>query len=124
MTGLEWNSAGTTIFVGYGRYDHETVCTHKSALCSWNIDRLRINCNKPDLAIETSFCISALATHPEYPSIIACGFFNGEIHVYNIREEDPLAATVTDKREMHLDEVTALKWIKDPKTSKKKFLVK
>lgn len=123
VTGLEWNSTGTSIFVGYGRYDHESVCTHKAAFCSWNIDRLKINTNKPDMSIETSSCISSLATHPEYPSVVAVGFFNGEIHVYNTREAESLPTSILDKREMHKDEVTCLKWIKDVKTSKKKYLV-
>jgi WD40 repeat protein len=64
-----------------------------------------------------------MATHPEYPSVVAVGFFNGEIQVYNLREAESLAAVITDKREMHRDEVTVLKWIKDTRTSKKKFLL-
>lgn len=46
------------------------------------------------------------------------------MYVYDIRQSDPIVASVTDKNEMHRDEVTVLKWIKDPKSSKKKFLVK
>lgn len=75
------------------------------------------------MSVETSCCISSLSTHPEYPSVVAVGFFNGDIHVYNTRETDTPPTTVTDKREMHKDEVTVLKWIKDAKTSKKKYLV-
>jgi hypothetical protein len=43
--------------------------------------------------------------------------------VYDIRQSDPLVASVTDKIELHRDEVTDLKWIKDPKSAKKKYLV-
>ncbi len=120
---VEWNSSGSTIFCAYGRFDHESVCTHKGALCSWNIDRLKIDANKPDTTIETSNCISAIAAHPDYPAIIAVGLFNGEIHVYDVRQPEPLVATITDKNELHRDEITSLKWFKDPKSSKKKFLV-
>ncbi len=120
---MEWNSSGTTICCAYGRNDHESVCKHKAALCTWNIDRLKIDVNKPDVTIETSSCISSIACHPDYPGIVAVGLFNGEINVYDIRQPDPLVATVTDKNELHRDEVTVLKWIKDPKTSKKKYLV-
>ena len=124
VVAVEWNSTGSTICCAYGRYDHESVCTHKGALCTWNIDRIKIDINKPDVTIDTSCCITALAPHPEYPGIIAVGFFNGEIHVYDIRQTtDPLVASITDKNEVHRDEVTCLKWIKDPKTSKKKYLV-
>lgn len=74
---VEWNSSGTTICCGYGRYDHESVCTHKGALCTWNIDRLKIDVNKPDMSIETPACVSSVSAHPEYPAIIAVGLFNG-----------------------------------------------
>ena len=77
MVAVEWNSTCTTICCAYGRCDHESVCTHKGSLCTWNIDRLKLDKNKPDIYIETNVCISSLATHPEYPGIIAAGFFNG-----------------------------------------------
>ncbi len=75
------------------------------------------------MTIETSCCISSIACHPDYTGIVAVGFFNGEINIYDIRQTEPLVATVIDKKELHKDEVTVLKWIKDPKTSKKKYLV-
>ena len=126
---LEWNASGTTICCAYGRLDHDSICLHKGALCTWNIDRLKIDMGKPDVSIETSSCVSALATHPEYPTIVAVGLFNGEINVYDMRQAgsvadgDPLVAAVTDKNEMHKDQVTVLKWIKNAKTAKKKFMV-
>ena len=99
------------------------MCVHKGCLASWNIDRLKINPNKPDISIETSACITSLAAHPEYPAIVAVGLFNGEIFVYDIRQDDPLVAHVNNKHEMHNDEITNLKWIRDAKTGKKKYLV-
>ncbi len=77
MTAVAWTCRGGTICVGYGRYDHESLCTHKGALCTWNIDLIRINTEKPDVCIETSYCISSIATHPEHPGIVAVGLFNG-----------------------------------------------
>jgi hypothetical protein len=47
----------------------------------------------------------------------------GEIHVYDVRQTDQLVATITDKKELHRDEVTSLKWFKDPRSSKKKYLL-
>ena len=75
------------------------------------------------MVFETNFCISAMCTHPEFPSVVAVGFFNGEIQVHNIRESESIAASITEKKEMHKDEVTSLRWIKDYKTAKKKYLV-
>ena len=76
------------------------------------------------MVFDTNFCISSLATHPEYPSVVAIGFFNGEIQIYNVRESEALAAIITDKKEMHKDEITILKWVKDSRTSKKKYVVR
>jgi WD40 repeat protein len=43
--------------------------------------------------------------------------------VYDVRQADQLVATITDKKELHRDEVTALKWFKDPRSAKKKYLL-
>lgn len=75
------------------------------------------------MSIETPFCITAISTHPEHPGIVAVGLFNGEILVYDIRQNEPLVASILDKNDLHNDEVTILKWIKDIKSGKKKFLV-
>ncbi len=77
VTSVAWTCKGGTICVGYGRYDHESVCTHKGALCTWNIDLIKVQTEKPDICIETSYCVSSIATHPEHPGIIAVGLFNG-----------------------------------------------
>ncbi|CAF1068723.1 unnamed protein product [Brachionus calyciflorus] len=123
VVAVEWNSSGTTIFCGYGRFDHESVCTHKGSVATWNVDRLKMDPNKPDNLIETPCCVSSISTHPEHPAVVAVGLFNGEIHVYDTRQDDPLVATVTDKKEMHTDEITNVKWVKDPKANKKKFML-
>ncbi|XP_015768459.1 PREDICTED: WD repeat-containing protein 34-like, partial [Acropora digitifera] len=52
VTGLSWNSTGSVVAASYGRFDHEDWCTHKSALCTWNIDRRAIDPNKPDVTID------------------------------------------------------------------------
>ena len=49
--------------------------------------------------------------------------FKGEILVYDIRQNEPLVASILDKNDFHNDEITTLRWIKDVKTSKKKYYV-
>lgn len=77
VTGLSWSANGSSIFVGYGRISHEGLCMHKGAVCSWNIERYKINQNKADFCIETSFCVTSIAAHPERPGIVAAGLYNG-----------------------------------------------
>ncbi len=50
-------------------------------------------------------------------------FAEGEIFIYDIRQTDPFVASILDKNDVHNDEITVLKWIKDPKSNKKKFYV-
>jgi hypothetical protein len=83
VTSLSWSANGSTVFVGYGSTSHEGLCMHKGAVCSWNIERYKINPNKPDMTVETSTCVTALASHPERPGIVAAGLYNGlNIHMF------------------------------------------
>ena len=65
------------INISYGRLDHEDWCTHKSMLCTWNIDRRKIDANKADVAIDLPSCVMCVACHPTQPSWIAGGTFSG-----------------------------------------------
>ena len=114
---------------------------HKGVVCSWNIERYKINPSKPDMMVETSTCVTALACHPERPGIVAAGLYNGsmnpcvddieidwlilgEILVWDFREQDSLMARVLERQDLHRDSVTSLQWIREPKLAKKKFIVK
>jgi WD40 repeat protein len=77
VTSLSWSANGSTVFVGYGSISHEGLCMHKGAVCSWNIERYKINPNKPDMIVETSTCVTTLTCHPERPGIVAAGLYNG-----------------------------------------------
>jgi hypothetical protein len=47
----------------------------------------------------------------------------GEILVWDFREQDSLIARVLERQDLHRDSVTSLQWIREPKLSKKKFIV-
>ncbi|UJR27315.1 hypothetical protein I4U23_008608 [Adineta vaga] len=119
VTSLSWSANGSSVFVGYGSTSHEGLCMHKGAVCSWNIERYKINPNKPDMTVETSTCVTAVACHPERPGIVAAG----EILVWDFREQDSLIARVLERQDLHRDSVTSLQWIREPKLSKKKFIL-
>ncbi|CAF2352982.1 unnamed protein product [Rotaria sp. Silwood2] len=123
VTTLSWSSNGSSIVVGYGSTSHEGLCMHKGAVCSWNIERYKINPNKPDMNVETSTCVTTIACHPERPGIVAAGLYNGEILVWDFREQDSLIARILERQDLHRDSVTSLQWIREPKLSKKKFIL-
>nr|XP_006820378.1 PREDICTED: WD repeat-containing protein 34-like [Saccoglossus kowalevskii] len=120
-TGLSWNSIGSVIAVSYGRFDHQDWCTHKSALCTWNVDR-RVNPNKPDVTIDVSSCLMCISFHPKKPSIIAGGNFNGEIVIWDLsKEDDTIVATSGIGDDSHREPVSKVKWIEDPLSKGRKY---
>ncbi|XP_068709025.1 cytoplasmic dynein 2 intermediate chain 2-like [Montipora foliosa] len=124
VTGLSWNSTGSVVAASYGRFDHENWCTHKSALCTWNIDRRTVDQNKPDATIDVASCLMCIAFHPKLPSLIAGGTFNGEVQVWDMRREDEaLTATSGMGSDSHREPVTKVLWTLDPSSKANKYQV-
>lgn len=124
VTGLSWNSTGSVIAASYGRFDHEHWCTHKSALCTWNIDRRSIDPNKPDASIDLSSCLMCITFHPKLPSVIAGGTFNGEIQVWDTgREDETVIATSGMGSDSHREPVTKVLWSLDPSSKASKYQI-
>lgn len=124
VTGLSWNSTGSVIAASYGRFDHEDWCTHKSTLCTWNIDRKALDPNKPDANIDLSSCLMCITFHPKLPSVIAGGTFNGEVQVWDMgREDDTLIATSGMGSDSHREPVTKVLWMFDTSSKASKYQV-
>lgn len=84
VLGLSWSCNGSVLAASYGRSDHVGWCNHSSAtLAFWNIMRRQIDCSRADFTLETECCCMCIAYHPERPTIIAGGMFNGEIRVWD-----------------------------------------
>lgn len=45
--------------------------TERSYVCTWNLDRRRVNPKQPDMAIETAAPVMCVSFHPLRPSLIA-----------------------------------------------------
>ena len=81
---ISWSCNGSVLAAAYGRSDHVGWCNHSSAtLAFWNIMRRQIDVAKADFTLETECCCMCLAYHPERPTIIAGGLFNGEIRLWD-----------------------------------------
>ncbi|EEY62587.1 uncharacterized protein PITG_14354 [Phytophthora infestans T30-4] len=83
-TGVSWNATGSVIAVAYGRFDHSGWCNYRSALCLWNVFQSDLNQQKPSLVLETSSGLMCVAFHPQNPSVVAAGSFNGEVFVWDM----------------------------------------
>lgn len=111
-TQIAWNKSGSTIAAAYGRFDHESWCTHKGNLCCWNISRS--NADTPTFFTEVSSCLMCIAFHPEFPSIVAGGTFSGEISVWQTNEsvENPVLASSKTEDISHEEPVSSVSWIR------------
>jgi hypothetical protein len=73
-----WNCTGAVIGAALGRFDHEDWCTHKSTLCTWNINRRGLDPDKANVVIDVPSCLMCIHFHPQKPSYVVGGTFNGE----------------------------------------------
>ncbi|POM75684.1 WD-40 domain containing hypothetical protein, partial [Phytophthora palmivora] len=116
-TGVSWNATGSIIAVAYGRFDHSGWCNYRSALCLWNVFQSDLNSQKPSLVLETSSGLMCVAFHPQNPSIVAAGSFNGEVFVWDLEPVDYkfLSSGIGDY--FHREPVTKVAWVYDIQTA-------
>ncbi|KAK2163799.1 hypothetical protein LSH36_74g11005 [Paralvinella palmiformis] len=113
-----------TCYLRYGRYDHEDWCTHKSALCTWNLDRRTLDANKPDTVMDLSSCLMCIAYHPQKPGLIVGGTFNGEVLVWDLsREDDILVASSGIGDDSHREPISKVEWVKDQDAKGAKYKI-
>ncbi|KAJ3203523.1 WD repeat-containing protein 34, partial [Clydaea vesicula] len=111
-TDLTWNKSGSVLGVAYGRYDHESWCTHKGTLCTWNVAMKNVNTEIANFTTEVSSCLMCIAFHPEIPSIIAGGTFNGDVIVWQTNDVDnPILAYSKMEELSHEEPVSKVTWI-------------
>ena len=113
VSGLAWNSSGSTIAVVYEMDRHEDWCDHETLINIWNINRRDFDPSVPQQQIHASNCICLIKFHPKDPALLLAGGFTGEVAVYNIaRENDPLLATSYGMMmNGHKEKISSLSWI-------------
>ncbi|KAG6615377.1 WD-40 domain-containing protein [Phytophthora cinnamomi] len=116
-TGVSWNATGSVIAVAYGRFDHSGWCNYRSALCLWNVFQSDLNPQKPSLVLETSSGLMCVAFHPQNPSIVAAGSFNGEIFVWDTEPVDYRFYSSGIGDYFHREPVTKVAWVYDIQTN-------
>ncbi|KAJ3158127.1 WD repeat-containing protein 34 [Geranomyces michiganensis] len=112
VTDLTWNRSGSTVCVAYGRFDHESWCDHKGALCAWSLAG-RVVREAPMWSVETESCAMCIAFHPENPALIAGGAFNGQIFVSQTKDPqlDSIVATSKMGESTHQEPVAKVEWV-------------
>jgi WD40 repeat protein len=110
-TQVAWNKSGSSIAVAYGRFDHESWCTHKGNLAIFNISR-----NSPDtptFSTEVSSCLMCIAFHPDLPSVIAGGTFSGQVMVWQTNDslDNSILASSRTYEMSHEEPVSSVSWV-------------
>lgn len=128
VTGVTWNSNGSVIAVSYGRIDVVGWCYEKGYVCTWNVLRGDVNPTKPDLCIEVDNYVMSLAFHPDEPSLLVGGTYNGEVMVWNTTaEEDSLmaqsASSLSTSSIQHTDPIHNIMWVANKREQKVKYVI-
>jgi WD repeat-containing protein 34 len=112
---MTWNITGSSIIACYGRDDISGWCNYPGAVVIWNVFGSS-QASEPDLVLDHNICLMSIACHPENPSIIAAGSFNGEIIVWDLNTpEQPIALSPITEYS-HKEPVLDLTWVHDTAT--------
>ncbi|OXB72170.1 UNVERIFIED_CONTAM: hypothetical protein H355_000887 [Colinus virginianus] len=112
VTGVSWNATGSVVACSYGRMNDGDWGTEKSYVCTWNLDRRRLDPQRPDLVVDAASSVMCLAFHPSQPSLIAGGLFSGEVVVWDTsKAEDPLVWRTGMTDDTHTDPVYQVLWL-------------
>lgn len=111
VSSISWGPNGSTLAVGYGKWNHTSWCEDQSVVSIWCIFRRDFDHDKPNVNIDVGSCVTSLAFHPSNPSILAGGTFNGEIYLWDVFKNDPVICVSRIDEFYHWEAVTQLLWI-------------
>ncbi|XP_051174110.1 cytoplasmic dynein 2 intermediate chain 2-like [Leptopilina boulardi] len=87
ISGLTWSPGGGSLALGYSVTFHENWCNHLSKIKIYNFTRDNKFPAAPNKVLEVNSCITSILYHPQEPSILAAGLFNGDVLVWNLRDD-------------------------------------
>ena len=116
-TAVAWNASGSVVAAAYGaldRADWPAGC--ESMLCTWSVWRRQLDPKRADVALPLADCLTCLAYHPEDPSVLAGGAYNGEVLLWNFAADgdDALWGKSVMSGYSHHEPVLQLAWTKAP----------
>ena len=77
ISSLTWSTGGGTLAVGYSTIKHSTWCNDVTKIDLFNLSKDNQLMSVPNKTLEINSCCTYLLYHPEEPSILAAGLFNG-----------------------------------------------
>ncbi|KAJ3064774.1 cytoplasmic dynein with WD40 domain, partial [Podochytrium sp. JEL0797] len=109
VTAVCWNPKNTDLFaVGYGSYDFSKQGPGMIACFTLK------NTSHPEFLYTTDSGVMSLDFHPQHPSMIAVGLYDGSVLVYNMQKKvDGPLFRCNPKNGKHTDPVWQVCWQKD-----------
>lgn len=110
VTSLCWNPRYNDLFaVGYGSYDY--LRQSSGMVCCFSLK----NTSYPEYIISVESGVMCLDFHPQHPSLLAVGCYDGTVLVYDIknRSNKPIYSSCP-RSGKHSDPVWQICWRKDP----------
>ncbi|XP_064425092.1 dynein, axonemal, intermediate chain 1, paralog 2 [Latimeria chalumnae] len=109
VTALCWNPRYRDMFaVGHGSYDF--MKQHQGMLLFYSLK----NPTFPEYIFQTDSGIMCLDIHKDHPCMVAVGFYDGNVAVYNLKENSPRSTYKSSARSgKHTDPAWQVKWQKD-----------
>ncbi|XP_011499211.1 PREDICTED: WD repeat-containing protein 34-like [Ceratosolen solmsi marchali] len=107
ISDVTWSAGGGTLAVSHSATYHVTWCDDLTKIEFYNLSKDDQLISTPCKTLEVPSCVTSLVYHPEEPSIIVAGLFNGDVLVWNLRDESsvtPLQVCV------HGDLVSQVQW--------------
>jgi len=106
VTALEWNPKYPDLFaVGYGSYDF--MRQGAGMICCYSLK----NTSHPEFVFHPESGVMCLAFHPQHPSLLAVGCYDGTVHVYDVKKHTnrPLYSSSINTGK-HTDPVWQVSW--------------
>jgi hypothetical protein len=119
VAALAWAAGGARLFAACGRRDHGGWCRHAGGVAVWATGARASGSAmplSPETLVELGVCATAVAAHPDEPSVLAAGAFDGTITVWDVSAAGApalVAATPADADYLHRDAVVGLAWARD-----------
>ena len=121
-TSVSWSCTGNLLAASFGRHDIRGWCTTPGALCVWNVGDEGVDPEQREHGARvehTDSCLMCCGFHPAHPALIAGGTFDGEICVWDTRNDN--AKHGADLRRgrsqinaaSHREPVVAVMWRRD-----------
>ncbi|EGD75034.1 hypothetical protein PTSG_07259 [Salpingoeca rosetta] len=109
-----FNRTGSVVAVAYGLADKQEWWTATSHICTWNLDGIRCNPNKPDKAMELESCATCLSYHTSDISLLAAGMLNGEVVVLDTSQDEgqELVCVSPFVADSHSEPVADIAWLR------------